>query len=106
MASVVIKANESLSNAIILGDSKIISIVTPSSWTSANLTFQGANDLDDTFVDIYDSAGNEIAIVADTDRIITDLPELAGIKYLKVRSGTSSAPVVQGGDRLIKFLSK
>ena len=106
MASVVIKANESLSNAIILGDSKIISIAMPSSWTSANLTFQGAYDLDETFFDIYDSAGNELAVVADTDRIITDVPELAVIKYLKIRSGTSSSPVVQGGDRIIKLLSK
>lgn len=106
MGSVVIKANASLSTPIEIGRDTIISIQMPSAWTTANLTFQGATSLNGTYNDIYDSAGNELVATASTNRIITDLPELAGMPFLKIRSGTAAAAVVQGGDRTLNVIVK
>lgn len=106
MGSVVIKANASLSGAIEIGRDTLLSIRMPSSWTAANLSFQGSTAIDGTFNDIYDSAGNELVAIASTSRIIVDIPELAGIPFLKIRSGTTAAAVVQGGDRTIDVLVK
>lgn len=102
---------ESLSDAVRIEGLAMISLQMPSAWTAAGLTFQGSGD-GVTFGDVYDDAGAEVAVIAANvavSRVIVDatvLEKLAGLAWIKVRSGTSGVPVAQGGDRSIVVIAK
>lgn len=95
----------SLSDAQELMGFGLFAIQMPATWTTANLTFQGSYD-NSTFQNIYDSAGNELTYIAAASVCITDLPELAPFRYIKIRSGTSGTPVNQGGSRSLILIAK
>ena len=108
--SVVIAINESLSGAFSIGDYMKLSILTPSAWTAADLTFQGCATLDGTFVDIYNSDDAELNVDAAASRGVgltsaeTDI--LGGFQFLKIRSGTAATPVNQAAARTITVVLK
>ncbi len=76
----------------------------PAAWTAANLTFQGSND-DITYFNIYDDNNVELVVTAAASRFIVFRDAIAaqfyGIRYLKIRSGTSGTPVNQLADRTL-----
>lgn len=60
-----------------------------------------------TYVEVLDAASTAVGISASTGaRYIKAPADLAGVPYLKVRSGTSGAPVNQGADRAITLIVK
>jgi hypothetical protein len=76
-------------------------IMMPAAWTDACLTFQGSRD-DSTYYDLYDEEGTEITIpAAATRRIIIPSAIFTNHKFLKIRSGIASVPVLQGAERII-----
>lgn len=96
-----------LSGAIDIRGLRLSSIQMPTGWTAAAITFQGALDGDDsavgaTFQDMYDGGGTEVSITTAASRTIVKLTvgfDLAGVRWLKVRSGTTGSPVNQGAAR-------
>lgn len=97
----VIKANQNLSTVYQLpGEQIVVNVIMPAAWTSGNLTFQGSRD-GITFNNLYDDEGNELTVTAAASRYIAGALKLAGIRYLKIRSGTSAATVPQAADRTI-----
>lgn len=90
----------SLSGAVDCGSARLALIVMPAAWTTADLTFQESAD-GVTYVDKYDAFGAEYTVVCGgTSRSLTiNLVDFIGTRYLKVRSGTTGTPVVQGGAR-------
>jgi hypothetical protein len=101
-----ISSGQSLSSEIDLGGYRNIAIQMPSSWDTANLTFQGSTVSSGTFQNIYDSAGNELTLIAAASHAIADIPELAPFRYIKIRSGTSGTPVNQSANRTITVIAK
>jgi hypothetical protein len=94
-----IASGASLSNGLALQNNRAIAIQMPSSWTAANLTFQGSYD-GNTWDNVYDDSGTEVTVTAAASRyIILDPSVFAGIEYLKIRSGTSGSAVNQGAAR-------
>ena len=78
-----------------------VGIQMPAAWTAANLTFQVSFD-GTTYQDFYDSAGTEIAVTAAAARFIAlDPTNYFGVRFVKIRSGTSGVPVNQLADRAI-----
>lgn len=99
--SVQIPANAALSDAIDLDGVTLVGIQMPSAWDAANLTFQVSVD-GSTFANLYDQAGSEVTVNASAGRyIVVDHLTFLGIRYLKVRSGTSAAPVNQTASRVL-----
>lgn len=98
---------QSLSDTISNGKTNVIGIIMPAAWTAANLTFQASID-GTNFFDLFDQAGNEVSIPAAASRYIGGLDALAfgSFNYLKIRSGTSSVPVNQGGNRSITLVMR
>lgn len=84
-------------------NASLVGIITPAGWTTAVLSFQAALASGGTFVDYHNSAGAEVvtgSFVA-SKWYALDPADFAGIRYIKVRSGTSAAAVAQaGGDTL------
>ncbi|MBW7970964.1 hypothetical protein [Bradyrhizobium sp. BR 10289] len=95
VASVTIASGQSLSGSVDLGRQRAVRVIIPATWTAANLTFQVSYD-NVTFSNLYDSSGNEYTVQAGASRsIILPVADFIGIRYLKVRSGTSGAAVNQ-----------
>jgi hypothetical protein len=100
--TVTIATGASLSSAAFLGDGRLEGVQMPASWTAANLTFQGSLD-GSTFQDIYDDAGNEVVVAAAAARLLS-INDFKGALWIKVRSGTSGAPVNQAAARVLTLL--
>jgi hypothetical protein len=108
-ANVVIANGASLSGEIDLQHFLPCGIIMPSAWTAASLTFAGAPENGaggaGTFVPITNDAGTEYTVtVAASKAVMIDPVKLAGVRYLKIRSGTSSAAVTQGADRTLNVI--
>ena len=102
--TVSIASGESLSGAIYLGGIRLFGLVMPSTWTTANLTFQVSVD-GTTYQNLYDGDGTEVQVTTAAGYTHTLDPALfAAIPFVKVRSGTSGTPVNQGGDRTIGLI--
>jgi len=95
----------SLSDSVEVGQGAVVGFLLPT-ITAAVLTFQGSDD-GVTFKDLRDAAAAEIQIASNAgDIFVTPPAGLNGPAFLKVRSGTSAAPVAQGAQRLIKVVIK
>lgn len=102
---VTIASGTSLSAATDLGPYRVFAIVPPTSWTAASLTFQGSSNGVD-FYDLFDDTGTEISVTVTASKyiILTAPVKLLGLRWLKVRSGTTGTPVNQGADRIVKLI--
>ncbi len=96
----------SLSNEIDLNGSALQTILMPAAWTAASLTFQIAEASGGTFRNVYDDSGTEVVVTTAVSRAIPMPAELAGARFVIIRSGTVGTPVNQGGDRIITVLLK
>jgi len=77
----------------------------PSQWTAASLTFQGSVD-GSNFYDIADTNGIYELNVGANQHVAMDAAFFAGVRFLKVRSGTPTTPVAQGADRDIRIIAR
>lgn len=76
----------------------------PTTWTAADITFLASLD-GVTYQPVYNTDGDEYTIAsaaAQASRFIAiDPRDFAGVRYLKIRSGTAAAAVNQGADRTL-----
>lgn len=95
---------QTISTAYDLGEYYPVAVVMPSTWLTAQLSFQVSHD-NVTFVDLYDSFGNEYIIsVAANRAVLLPISDFIGFKYIKLRSGTSSAVVDQTTSRTLQLI--
>lgn len=96
--TVVIDSAASISGAINLGNRRLKGIQVPTGWGSnAPLSFQNSFDDGTTYQNYYvDDAEHSMSATAATN-INCNPRTWVGVSYLKIRSGTSSSPVVQSG---------
>lgn len=94
----------SLSDSLDLNERTIVGLLMPAAWTAADITFSVSWD-NTTFYDLTEADGTEHTFTVTVDQhIIADPVNFAGVRYLKVRSGTSAVPAAQGAERLIGVL--
>jgi len=102
---VTIPNGQSLSDAAEIGEGVLVALQVPT-LTNAALTFQISHD-GVTYQNAFDTAQAEITIPASTGaRFIQAPATLSGAPFIKVRSGTSGAPVAQGADRVFQLVAK
>jgi hypothetical protein len=101
-----IGAGASLSAEVGLGEKTLVGIVMPAGWDAASLTFQASPD-DVNFPELYDGAGNAVSFtVAAGQFIAVDPTRWRGVTAIKVRSGTSGAPVNQTAARTLTLVTR
>lgn len=109
---VAIESGASLSDDVEI-NGNLVGLVVPENWTAASMTFQAAFLPTDTFEDVYDDAlGTALERTIDGANIpasggrflALSLNDWLGLRRLKIRSGTSAAPVNQGGRRVITLI--
>ena len=100
-----IALNGSLSAAVDLTGLVLVGLQMPAAWTAASITLQASAD-GTTYGDFKDYAGNEYTLtVTVSDYLHLDFVELMGVRYIKVRSGTSASAVNQGASRAITLVT-
>lgn len=106
VATATIANGASLSDAVDLQGCRAVAIRMPAAWTTAVLTFQGSED-DSNYADVYTAGGVELQYAAAASRwIILEPQHFLGIRYLKIRSGTSGTPANQGAARSIVVMAQ
>lgn len=105
--SVTISNGQSLSGAIDLERETLVGVQIPAAWTSAGLSFQASPD-GVTYGEAKDENGSVITVatLAATDFVIFPPSKFLGARFLKIRSGTSGAPVTQGADRVLTLTTR
>jgi hypothetical protein len=107
----VIAAGQSLSLPTAMGALTLVGISMPAVWTAAPLTFQVSPDGGTTWQELYYDSGVEVSIaaaVANVFIVSQALPSYLwrGINYVKIRSGTLAAPVVQAAGAVINIMTR
>lgn len=97
----------SLSGSVDLNGRQLVGIMLPAAWTAANLTLQASMD-GSTFFNVYAIGGSEYTatVTAASTFIIIPPNDLLGVRYIKLRSGTSGSPVTQGASRTITLATR
>lgn len=101
--TVTIASGQSLSGGVDIMGRKLVAILMPSAWTTASMTFQASVDGTNYF-DVYDGSSERALVVAANYYSMLNIGDWIGIRYLRVRSGTSGAPVNQGGSRVVTLV--
>jgi len=102
-----IAASGNLSAAVnISGAFSLVAIKYPAAWDAAGIAFQVSLDGIDWEI-LRDDVGNEIAktVTAGQFREL-DSSEFKSAIWLKIRSGTSAAPVTQTAERIFTLYSR
>lgn len=96
-----------LSAEVDLEDYVLLKIHMPAAWQAAVLTMMAAPVSGGTFYSLYDDQGNEVTIQAAASRCIgVDVAAgaIAGLRYVKFRSGTAALAVDQTADRTLTLI--
>ena len=85
-----------VATAVDLQGGRLVAIQMPSTWVSANLTYQASWD-GTTYADLYDDGGNEVSTVVTQSRYVVfdSLDNMEGARFVTVRSGSSGTVVTQ-----------
>lgn len=104
---ITIQSGQSVAEPLDLRGQSVCGIYMPDGWDAANLTFQASRD-DSTWQDVYRVDGtSEYSLTVAANRYIpVDMPTMWGIRFLRLRSGTSGTPVVQTADRTLYVARK
>jgi len=101
-----IAAGANQSAAIDLYYHSLLAVVMPAAWTAADLTFQASAD-GATFFNLYTSGGAEYTMKVDASRYVAlDPTDFVGVRFLKVRSGSASAPINQAAERTLTLVGR
>ena len=94
-----IPSGQALSAGVRTDCNHVMSLSLPAAWTAAVLTVQASQD-NATWRNVFDEFGAELTIQAAVDREVFLPPvRLAAYGFIRLRSGTSAAPVNQGAAR-------
>jgi hypothetical protein len=97
---------DGLSGIVDCGGGTLSAILMSTAWTAAGLSFQASLSASSTFFNVFGSTGDEVTYTTTGNgNMITFDPALwIGIRFLKVRSGTSGTPVAQAAARSVTCL--
>lgn len=104
-----ITSGSSLSGVVNLNGYNKFTIIMPSAWTAASITFQASASSTGPFVDLLTESGTEVTISVTANGVypLTTASEyLSYLPYIKIRSGTSATPVNQASNRTITIVMK
>jgi|GEM_PF-650031 len=103
-ATPVIANGTSQSDAIATKGATVLGVQMPAAWDAASISFLVSAD-GVTYGPLKDSTGSEITISVSAGDAISLAPaDFAVWTHVKIRSGTSGAPVNQTADRAIKVM--
>ena len=105
--SAIIGAGVSLSAQVDIGPGQLVGMLIPAGWTAASITFQASPDGGQTFGNLFSAAGVEQTLTVAAGQFIAIDPTLwKGVRSIKIRSGTSAAPVNQAAQANLTLVTQ
>jgi hypothetical protein len=108
--SATILSGTSVSETIECSDRTLLGFVAPAGWTAAALNLEASLDgltwVTSGLFDAYGSAVNTWGSITPSAGYCTDINSTVMWKFLRLRSGTAAAPVVQGADRVFSVITR
>lgn len=107
VASATMAAAASQTDAIDVRDQKVARINTPATLDTTKLTFLEAPTVDGTFLPVLDFQGTEVSVtVSASEARSIEIPwdKLAGARFLKIRQGDKTTPVVAAAARTFSIV--
>jgi len=112
-----IPPNEALSGCVDIGGFNLVALEMPEGWAGTAITFQAkANRVPDEqatpedWDNVYDDTGTEVSITVASNRVVVigtvTKSAIGALRYIRIRSGTSTTPVNQNPAREIKLICK
>jgi hypothetical protein len=99
---ITIANGQTASAAIDLGGNTLVGLIIPAAFTGTALTFSASDAIDGTYSVVKGSDGASVSYtVAQGTYVVIQPAVLAGIRFLKVISGSS-----EGGARVIKGICR
>lgn len=93
---------QTASGAVDMNTHALCGMFIPSSFTGTTITFQTALTLAGTYVSVRDGAGSALSkTVAQGQYIPLDPADFAGIRFLKIVSGSA-----EGGERVVTLVGR
>lgn len=103
----VIAIGTALSPEADLGAGTLVGVAMPAAWTAAAITFQVSSDGGVTWNEMTTSAGAAVSFTVAASQYIAVDPTLwRGVNAVKVRSGTSGAPVNQAAQATVTLITR
>ncbi len=101
-----IAINTSLSGAVDITGCTVAGIIMSAGWDTASITAQASVD-GTNFYNLYDEFATEVTVSAAASRFIRLSPaDWWGVRYVKLRSGTSGTAVNQTAARTLKVVCR
>ncbi len=101
----VISNGQSLSASVDLGVYRLVGISIPSTFEPTTLTFQSSYD-GSTWANVFKDGIEVSEPVGTNRRIVLDPSKFYGIRYVKVRGGTSGSATTVSADRTLKLIAE
>jgi hypothetical protein len=103
---VTVADSASLSGAIDIGTYVVCGFIPDSGWNTAALTFQASFD-GTTYYNLFNGASElAYAAIAASSWVAVDPAVFMGVRFLKVRSGTSGSAVNQTGASVVTVVTR
>jgi hypothetical protein len=101
------KAGSALSEEVDLHFTRVFGITVSDGWDTAVITLQVRRNDDSVWHDLYHDDGTEYSINVSGGRHVNIRwpGSLFGLRYIRLRSGTSAAPVTQTAERKLNLLT-
>jgi hypothetical protein len=99
----------SVSGAVDLLGTSLLSFIAPAAWTTAALQIEVSADNSNwaTVVnDQYGSATGQYSAITAGAAYAVDTVALLGYRYIRLRSGSAASPVNQGADRTFTLITR
>ncbi len=92
-ATATVASSGTTSEAIDLAGTDLVGIFVPSTFDGTTITLQASTAIDGTFVEVQDGEGSALTITTAASKFapIPNLATIAGIRYLKLVTGTSQS---------------
>lgn len=98
---------QSQSTVLDITDRVILAVELPATWTAANITLLASQTAGGTFLPVKNQDGTDLTITAAAAQVnVISALLTQGLRYVKLRSGTPAAPVVQLADRVINVATQ
>lgn len=103
-----IASGESVSNIARIAGKQLVGLITPASWTAADLGFLVMNAAENISNPVYDNATERLiaaATMGGASRFLAlDSIDYLGMPLLRLRSGTAALAVNQGAARTLQLV--
>lgn len=98
-------ATASQTGVVDVRDQKVARIITPAVLDTTKLTFLEASTVDGTFLPVLNYLGVEqslVVVVGESQSIELPRDMLAGARFIKIRQGDKTTPVVAAAERTFR----